>query len=85
MIFLLANGVLIFGVSKILWLEGISRISVTKALALGSLAPLFTLFIAWIVLKQAPTAWQIASLAPFFLGVLLLTNNLKFRHKYAAN
>jgi drug/metabolite transporter (DMT)-like permease len=79
--FLIFNGVIIFGFSKMLWIEGIARISVTKANALNSLAPLFTLFVAWLVLHQLPTIWQIVSLVPFFFGVLLLTNNLKFKNR----
>jgi len=78
-VFLILNGVFILGLSKIFWLEGISRISVTKANALSSITPLLTLIVAFIVLKQIPTFWQIASLVPFFFGVLLLTDNLKLR------
>ena len=85
LLFLVLNGLIILGLSKIFWLEGIARISVTKANALGSLAPLFTLLIAWLVLLQTPTVWQVASLVPFFFGVLLLTNNLKFRHNKYGN
>ena len=81
-LFLIINGLLLFGLSKILWLEGISRISVTKAIALNSIAPLFTLFIAWMVLHQIPTVWQITSLVPLFFGVLLLTDNLKLKFKH---
>ena len=78
--FLIFNGVIIFGFSKMFWIEGIHRISVTKANALSSLAPLFTLFVAWLWLHQIPTIWQVASLVPFFFGVLLLTNNLKLKN-----
>src|SRR3989338_11346847 len=74
-LFLALNGFILFGLSKIFWLEGISRISVTKANAISSLSPLLTLFVAWLVLHQIPTIWQITSLIPFFFGVLLLTNN----------
>ena len=63
-----------------IFVEGISRISVTKAIALGSLSPLFVLIFAWLILHQMPTVWQIISLVPFFFGVLLLTNNLKLRY-----
>ncbi|HEY4512906.1 MAG TPA: DMT family transporter [Candidatus Paceibacterota bacterium] len=79
-IFLVINGIFILGLSKILWLEGISRISVTKSNALSSIAPLFTLFFAWLIFSQAPTVWQIASLIPFFFGVLFLTDNLKLKY-----
>src|SRR3989338_7349498 len=74
-LFLILNGLIILGLSKMFWLEGIARISVTKANALGSIAPLFTLLAAWVFLHQAQTLWQITSLVPLFLGVLLLTNN----------
>ncbi len=72
--FLMINGVLMLGLTKLLWIEGIHRISVTKATALGSIAPFFTLFFAWLILQQAPTIWQLLSLVPFVLGTLLLTD-----------
>lgn len=77
LVFLVVNGVLLLGLTKVLWIEGIHRISVTKATALSSIAPLLTLFFAWIVLNQAPTVWQLLSLAPFILGALLLTGHMK--------
>ncbi len=79
LLFLLINGVFIFGVSKILWIEAIHRISVTKASALSSMTPFLTLFIAWILLKQTPNYWQFISLIPLLFGIFLLTDNLKFK------
>ena len=79
-IFLLINGIFLLGLSKMFWLEGIARISVTKSNALSSVAPLMTLFFAWLILHQSPTWWQISSLVPFFFGVLLLTDNLKLKY-----
>lgn len=70
--FLVINGVLLLGVSTFLWIEGIHRITVTKANALSSLSPLVTLVFAWIFLKTAPTSWQLISFVPLFLGVMLL-------------
>lgn len=78
--FLIFNGFIVFGISRMFWVESITRISVTKSNALSSVAPLLTLFVAWLVFHQIPTSWQIVSLVPFFLGVLLLTNNLKFKN-----
>ncbi len=76
--FLLINGILLLGLSKILWIEGIHRISVTKANALTSVEPLLTLSFAWLLLQQAPTPWQLLSLIPICAGVLLLSrNNIK--------
>ncbi|MDO8522428.1 MAG: DMT family transporter [bacterium] len=75
--FLLVNGVLLFGLSKFFWIEAIHRISVTKGVALSSVTPFLTLMIAWAVLGQVPNIWQLASLVPLTIGVLLLTDHLK--------
>jgi drug/metabolite transporter (DMT)-like permease len=77
--YLIIAGVVLFGLSKFLWIEAIHRISVTKASALSSLTPFLTLLFAWLILRQVPTVWQLASLVPFFLGTLLLTDNLRLR------
>jgi len=82
-IFLILNGVLVLGLAKAFWVEGIARISVTKANALNSIGPLFTLFFAFIIFQQIPTIWQCASLVLFFFGVLLLTDNLKLKLRHA--
>ena len=74
--FLIANGVLIFGVSTMLWVEGIHRIPVTKANALSSLGPLVTLFFAWMIFKTSPTSWQILSFIPMFVGVILISKKV---------
>jgi drug/metabolite transporter (DMT)-like permease len=72
-IFILINGVFMFGFSKILWIEGIHRISVTKSNALSGLSPPITLLFAWIFLRNSPTVWQLFSFIPMFLGVVLLS------------
>ncbi|MBY0539370.1 DMT family transporter [Patescibacteria group bacterium] len=75
--YLLINGVLIFGLSKLFWIEGIHRIPVTKAILLQSMSPFLTLLFAWLILLQVPTVWQISALIPFILGVILLTANFR--------
>ncbi|OGG50351.1 hypothetical protein A2704_05405 [Candidatus Kaiserbacteria bacterium RIFCSPHIGHO2_01_FULL_54_36b] len=80
-LFLVINGVIILGISKVLWIEAIHRISVTKAMALQSFGPLLTLFLAWHLLHQAPNVWQLASLIPLILGTLLLTDHLRFSRR----
>ncbi|MBI4079890.1 DMT family transporter [Candidatus Kaiserbacteria bacterium] len=77
LVFLLINGVLLLGLSKLFWIESIHRISVTKSVALSSIAPLFTLLVAWAVLAEAPTLFQLLSLVPFVLGTLLLTDQIR--------
>lgn len=75
--FLILNGVVIFGLSKLFWIEGIHRISVTKAILLQCITPLSTLFFAWLILSQTPTVWQVSALVPFILGVIFLTANFR--------
>ncbi len=77
LLFLFINGAVILGLSKVFWVEAIHRISVTKAQALTSVAPLCTLLFAWIILQQVPNIWQLTSLVFLFVGTLLLTDHLK--------
>ncbi len=71
--FVLINGLLLLGLSKIFWIEGIHRIAVPTANALGSIVPLVTLFAAWIILHQSPTLWQMLSLIPICAGVYFIS------------
>ncbi|TSC96528.1 MAG: hypothetical protein Athens101426_293 [Parcubacteria group bacterium Athens1014_26] len=71
--FLIMNGVVFLGVTKLLWLASIHRISVTKSAALSSVAPAFTLVYAYLFLGQIPTIWQIFAFIPFCAGLVLLT------------
>ncbi len=74
---LLFNGILHFGLTKMLWIEGIHRLSITKATALNSITPFFTLIFSYLILNQSPTYWQILSLFPICLGIYLLTKPAK--------
>jgi len=74
--FLLLNGILVLGLGKVLWVEGIHRISVTKANALSMLSPLLTLFYAWMILHQSPTVLQLSAFVPMFLGTMLLSKKV---------
>ena len=73
--FILINGAVFLGLATFLWFEGIHRISVTKAISLTSIAPLFTVLFSYLILKQNPTAWQLIAFVPIFVGLLLLTSN----------
>jgi drug/metabolite transporter (DMT)-like permease len=54
--------------------------SVTKAISLNSTGPFITLIFSWIILSQKPTFYQVFAMIPLMLGVLLLTDNLKFKN-----
>jgi drug/metabolite transporter (DMT)-like permease len=70
---LIINGVMMFGVSKILWLEGIRRIPVTKAISLASISPVFTLLFAALLLGEKITPYQVLGVIPMLAGVKLIT------------
>lgn len=70
---LIFTGVVLLGLSKILWIEAIHRISVVKANALNSIGPFFTLIFSFFILKEVPHVWQFLSLIPLIGGVFLLT------------
>lgn len=72
MAFLLVNGLLLFGLSKIFWLEAIHRIPITKAVSLSTAAPAFTLLFAFFMLGEIPTIFQVAGLVPLIAGALLI-------------
>lgn len=71
--FLVANGIVLLGFSKILWIEGIHRIPITEAISLESITPVFTLIVAAVVLHEPIGLIQIAALVPIAGGILLLT------------
>ena len=67
------NGFVLLGFSKILWIEGIHRIQISKAISLSSINPAITLFFAFVILHQRPTLFQVLGLVPIMAGVWLLT------------
>lgn len=71
--FLLINGVLLMGLSKILWFEAIHRIPITKCISLASVGPLFTVVIAYVILDETLSLLQIMGFVPIFVGTVLLT------------
>lgn len=71
--FLFLNGLILFGVSKILWIEGIRLIPITKAISLASIGPLFTLIFAYFILSERVTVYQVAGFVPIAVGIYFLT------------
>lgn len=72
---LILNGVFLFGLRNIFWVEALFRISISKTLALSSVAPLFTLIFSFFLLGEIPSIWQIGGLVPIMIGVYFLTKN----------
>jgi len=78
-IFLMINGFILLGCSKMLWIESIHRISITKVHALTSVSPIITLLFAWLLLRDLPTIWQLLSVIPMIAGVILLGITLNYK------
>ena len=74
-VLILINGFFLLGFSKILWVEGIHRISVTSSNALASVSPPLTLLFAWVFLNNIPTRFQLFSILPIIIGMVLLSIN----------
>ncbi len=72
---LIISGILLFGLQKILWVEGIHRVGVTKAVSITSISPIFTLIFAYFILGDVPTTIQLISVPLAVIGILFLTRN----------
>lgn len=76
--FLIAvNGFILLGFTKILWMEALRLLPVTKCISLASANPALTLILAYFFLSEPITWGRIAGFAPIFIGVLLLTRQNK--------
>ncbi len=71
--YLLINGIVLFGVTKLLWLETIHRLEISVALALTSVTPFFTFMYSYVLFDIPPTTAQLLGLGPTVVGILLLT------------
>ncbi|WP_201352799.1 DMT family transporter [Hydrogenimonas urashimensis] len=71
------SGLLVMGVAKILWVEALHRISITKLSAMTALIPLFTLVFAYLFLGEVPTCRQLLGVPFILLGGILITRPLR--------
>ncbi len=74
---ILINGFIIMGFSKILWVETLQHISITKMSAMMALMPLFTLLFAYFTLHEIPTPRQIFGIVPILVGGILITRAVR--------
>ncbi len=73
------NGILISCISKIFWYEGLRRIDLTKAVALGTSAPAFSLIFAFLWLKEVPTIYQIVGFTFIMIGLFVTTQKSRLQ------
>jgi len=71
--YITAVALLIYVLAKILWIEALHRIGVTKLSAMIAFMPLFTLIFAYFVLNEVPTPRQMVGILPILLGAFLIT------------
>ena len=74
-IFLIATG--IYVAAKIMWIEALNRISITKLSAMLALMPLFTLVFAYFYLGEIPELRQMMGILPVLVGGYLITKPSK--------
>ena len=70
-IFLIATGVYV--AAKIMWIEALNRMSITKLSAMLALLPVMTLFFAYIYLDEVPEFRQLLGIVPVLVGGYLIT------------
>lgn len=71
--FILLNGILVFTLAKILWIESLHFTSITKLSAMVSLIPIFTLLFAFLIFGDVPTSRQILGIIPVIAGSMLIS------------
>ena len=71
--YVLIIGTAIYVASKIMWIEALHRISITKVSAMMGLVPMMTLFFAYWYLHEIPDLRQILGIIPVLIGGYLLT------------
>jgi len=71
--YILAIGFLVLGLSKVLYIEALHRISITKVSAMLALIPLFTLIFAYFTLHEVPNLRQALGIIPILIGGYLIT------------
>ncbi len=74
-LFLIASG--IYVAAKIMWIEALSRLSITKLSAMLALLPVFTLIFAYLYLDEVPELRQMMGIIPVLMGGYLITKPVK--------
>ncbi|PHQ92705.1 MAG: EamA family transporter [Sulfurimonas sp.] len=75
--YLLFIGIIIYVVSKIMWIEALHRISITKVSAMLGLVPAMTLLFAYLYLNEVPDLRQILGVIPILIGGYILTKPIE--------
>lgn len=74
--YILIIATLVYVLSKIMWIEALHRISITKVSAMLGLVPALTLFFAYLFLNEVPAVRQLFGIIPLLLGGYLITKKI---------
>jgi len=74
---LLFIGIMIYVVSKIMWIEALHRTSITKLSAMLGLVPMMTLIFAYFYLQEVPELRQVLGIIPILAGGYLITKPIE--------
>jgi len=74
---LLFIGIMIYVVSKIMWIEALHRTSITKLSAMLGLVPMMTLIFAYFYLQEVPELRQLLGIIPILAGGYLITKPIE--------
>ncbi|MBF6058845.1 DMT family transporter [Thiomicrorhabdus heinhorstiae] len=72
-LWLFLTGFTTLSIAKILWVEAIHLLPITKVNALFAFSPLMTMGLAYLVLNDVPTLSQILGMIPILVGGYLIT------------
>lgn len=65
---ILFTGLVLLGVGKIIWYEGLKRLDISKAVSLGMTFPIFSLVILIVVFKETPSFLQWFGIVVMLVG-----------------
>lgn len=68
-------GIIFLGLQKLLWVEAIHRISITKASSLAAVEPIITIGLVYLIFQTIPTSQQWIGIVPTLIGAYLIIGN----------
>jgi drug/metabolite transporter (DMT)-like permease len=66
---ILFTGLVLLGVGKVIWYEGLKRLDIAKAISLGMTFPLFSLIILIVFFQEIPSTYQWIGITIMALGI----------------
>lgn len=72
----IGSGLFAIALAYIIWNHGVRRIGSTRTAIYSNITPIVAVFVAWLVLGEAPTAGQIAGAIVIFAGIYLVRHGM---------